>query len=123
MTRSSKSTGLKKRQHMSLQVKLDAALLALGLDPASVDWHHQPALQLRPYEDRDGVRYYTPDELDPRYIVPMGKAAHKERYAFDRHEIDKTRRLEKRQREFRDRLLKKEPGQEKPSRSRWKRRP
>jgi hypothetical protein len=113
---------LKKRQHMSLQVKLDAALIALGLDPASVEWHHQPALQLRPYEDRDGVRHYTPDENDPRYIVPMGKAAHSERYAFDRHEIDKTRRLEEAQREFSRRLLQKAPGDLQPKKSKWPKR-
>lgn len=116
---------VKKRPHMGLQVKLDAALIALGLDPASVDWHHQPALQLRPYKDVDGVRIYTPDANDPHYIIPMGKAAHAERYSFDRHEIDKTRRLEESQRAFRDKILAKEPGcEKKPSRPRWgKRRP
>jgi hypothetical protein len=110
---------VKKRPHMSLRVKLDAALLALGLDPAGVDWHHQPALQLRPYEDRDGVRYYTPDANDPRYIVPMGRPAHDERYAFDRHEIDKTRRLEEQHAEFRQKILTKDPAAPK-KKSRWR---
>jgi hypothetical protein len=112
---------LKKRQHMSLQVKLDAALIALGLDPASVEWHHSPPLQLRPYEDRDGVRYYEPAENDPRHIVPVGRPEHRERTAkIDIPAIAKTKRLEEAHREFRERLLQKDPATEPLPRRSWR---
>lgn len=81
-----------KRPHMPVSVQRDAALIALGLEPATVEWHHEPALGLRPYNAETGT--WTPDANDPRHIIPYGKEAHKARYSEDRKAIDKTRRNE-----------------------------
>jgi hypothetical protein len=55
------------RPHMPLSVKLQAAILQLGLDPACVDFDHDPALGLRPFDKETNV--YTPDANDPRFIT------------------------------------------------------
>jgi hypothetical protein len=79
---------------MPVTVQRDAALIALGFDPATVEWHHSPPLGLRPYDEATGK--YTPDANDPRYIVPMGKAPHRERTAkIDVPAIAKTKQLTK----------------------------
>ena len=99
-----------RRPYMPLSVKLEAALIALGLDPATVEWHHDPPLGVRPFKVVNGKHIYSPDANDPRHITPLGTAAHKERYSHDRYEIDKTRRAEEGEREFIGRLLAKSAG-------------
>jgi len=89
---------MSKRPHMGLRVQRDAALHALGLDPALVEWHHEPPLAIRSYDDETGT--YAPDANDPRHIVPMAKQAHKDRYGADRSAIDKTARNESKWRRF-----------------------
>lgn len=64
----------KYRPHMPLKVKLESALLALGLEPKAVQWDHDPALGLREYDEE--TRIYTPAANDPRYIVPRTIPAH-----------------------------------------------
>lgn len=91
------------RPHMPLKVKLDAALIALGLDPEHVDFHHDPALGLRPYDEETGK--WTPDANDPKHIVPLAKDAHKDRYSGDRQAIDRTRRNGEAEDAFRRKLL------------------
>lgn len=78
---------------MSLQVKLEACLHALGIDPEAVDWHHEPPLGLRPYEEATGL--WTPDANDPKHIVPLAREAHKARFAADNREVKKTARIVK----------------------------
>lgn len=120
-----------KRPHMSIKVKLDACLILLGLDPNDVEWHHEPALELRkkwflhPVHwkkaakggtvlwDSEGHPYITsPDANDPRFIRPMSKAGHKVQTfgtgkprEGDIKTIAHTRRLTKKESEFRQRLL------------------
>lgn len=114
-----------KRPHMPMKVKLDACLILLGFDPDSVEWHHDPALELRPYTviypDTDDVYkakiLYFPDANDPRYIRPMAKEDHK-RQTFgtgkpregDIKTIAHVRRMTKKQKDFRDKMLAKEIG-------------
>lgn len=58
-----------KRRHISLSVKLDACLDALGLLGKPIHWHHSPALSHRPRNAADTD--YEPAELDPRYLRPV----------------------------------------------------
>ena len=60
---------------MSLRVKLDAALIALGLDPRATQFDHDPALGLRPLNE-DGTDT-VPPQLDPKHIVPRSTPAHR----------------------------------------------
>jgi hypothetical protein len=91
-----------KRIRIPLWVKLEAALIALGLDPDAVDWHHEPPLKMRPWTGED----YDPPQLDPRHIVPMPRVNHRQRTATaDIPAIAKTRRVTKAELEFRERLL------------------
>ena len=101
-----------KRPHMPMAVKLNAALIALGLDPASVEWHHEPGLALRPYDAATGK--WTPDANDPRHIVPMGRAAHRERTPRDITAAAKTKRLTKGQELFIALMLSKDGLADKP---------
>ena len=39
-----------KRPYIPLRTRLDAALLQLGLDPATAELHHNPPLALRGYD-------------------------------------------------------------------------
>lgn len=55
------------RPHMPLSVKLQAAILQLGLDPAGVDFDHDPALGLREFDEE--TKTYTPDANDPKFIT------------------------------------------------------
>jgi hypothetical protein len=52
---------------MPLSVKLEAAILQLGLDPACVDFDHDPALGLRLFDEE--TKTYTPGANDPRFIT------------------------------------------------------
>ena len=96
------------RPHMPISVQRDAALIALGLEPGNVDWHHEPALGIRPYDPETGK--WTPDANDPKHIVPLAKDAHKGRYSGDRKAIDKTRRNGEAEEAFRRKLLAKSTG-------------
>lgn len=109
-----------KRPAMPLSVKLAAALLALGIDPDAVDWHHEPPLGIRPFDPATGK--WTPDANDPRHIVPMARADHKARTPADQSRVAKTTRQEKKEAAFRQRLL--GTKQEKrPWKRKWKSRP
>ncbi len=113
-----------KRPHMPVTVQRDAALIALGLDPANVDWHHEPALGIRPYDEETGK--WAPDANDPRHIVPLAREAHAARYSKDRHAVDKTRRNGEAHAEFRQKMLAKTGLDDEPKdvkRWRWPSRP
>lgn len=104
------------RRHMSLQVKLDAALIALGLDPADVDWDHAPSLAMRPVDESTGDT--IPPSNDPRYIVPRARAAHRAKtfgdgspLSGDVQKIRKMQRVEKDYAAFRARVLAKVIGE------------
>lgn len=94
-----------KRKAIPLRVKLDAALIALGLDPKATEFDHDPALGLRPV-NADGDDF-DPPQLDPRHIVPRGCADHRTKTTGtppgqkvvtvangDQHKIAKAKRLE-----------------------------
>jgi len=113
------------RKPIPLKVRLEAALLALGLDPADVEWDHAPALGLRPVNAAGDD--YDPPQHDPLYIVPRPTVRHARKtngdpavpLSGDKAKIAKTKRLEARHAEFRARLLAKDghpPGPAKPSR-------
>lgn len=55
------------RPHMPLSIKLQAAILQLGLDPACVDFDHDPALGLRLFDE--DTKTYTPHANDPKFIT------------------------------------------------------
>lgn len=105
---------------MPLAVKLASALYALGLDPANVDFDHQPPLGMRPKNPETGETVPAPN--DPRYIVPLARAAHKAK-TFGNHvplsgdvqKIKKIQRIEKDQAAFRARLLAKDAGEASPA--------
>lgn len=98
------------RPHMSLQTKLEAALIALGMEPRLVEWHHEPPLQLRVWCPVKGDT--IPAANDPRHIVPVIRDEHRERSAkLDVPAIAKTRRLSDEQEELRRRLTAKAPGE------------
>jgi len=92
-----------KRPHMTLRVQRDAALWALGLDPANVDFHHDPLLAARPINPETGDT--IPPANDPRHITPMAREAHKARTPQDIKTVAKVKRLEKKEAEFRAKLL------------------
>jgi hypothetical protein len=60
------------RPHMPLSVKLEAAILQLGLDPKSVDFDHDPALGLRVFDET--TKTYSPDANDPKFITIRSRA-------------------------------------------------
>ncbi len=110
------------RPHMPLSVKLDACLILLGLAPRAVQWDHDPALELRQWDDAAGD--YVPAANDPHHIVPREPAEHKLKTTGRRGESDlsisfngdasriaKTNRLAPEHEAFRRTLLTKEPGQ------------
>jgi hypothetical protein len=98
---------------MSLTVKLHAALIALGLDPDNVDWHHSPALGLRRWDEATGD--YDPPANDPRRIVPMARTTHHERTAaVDIPAVAKAKRVTAAHDAFRARILAKSIGDDPP---------
>jgi len=108
-----------KRSAIPLGVKLRSALIALGLDPDHVEWHHEPPLKLRPWTGTD----YDPPANDPAHIVPMAKVEHRERTAAaDIPAIAKVRRVTKAELSFRERVLARWAGEPKPP-SKWRSRP
>lgn len=114
---------------MPLSVKLEAAILQLGLNPSDVEYHHSPPLGLREYDETTGL--YTPDENDAKHIVIMSGQAHKLQTSGrvglkgsvvdgDTHKIAKAKRGAKKEEEFRRRLLAKEPGAPVKKKSKYK---
>lgn len=98
------------RKSIPLSVKVQAALIALGIDPSAVDWHHEPPLAMRPVNPKTGDT--EPPANDPRHIVPLARADHKARtfgthvpLSGDVQKIKKLRRVEKKAEAFRARLL------------------
>lgn len=89
------------RPHMPLSVKLQAAILQLGLDPTAVDFDHDPALGLRVFDP--ATKTYTPDANDPKFITVRARSEDHKVKTFgngattagsDIHRIAKTKRLE-----------------------------
>jgi hypothetical protein len=90
------------RPHMPLSVKLQAAILQLGLDPARVDFDHNPALGLREFDE--ATKTYTPDANDPKFITVLERGEdHRIKTSgtpatsagSDIHRIAKSKRLAK----------------------------
>lgn len=81
------------RPHMPLSVKLDSALIALGLEPGNVDFDHCPALRLRAFDPETGE--YNPPANDPRFIVPREREDHRDKTKGDAKQIASQRRSEK----------------------------
>ncbi len=94
------------RPYIPVERKIRAALRAAGIDPDQpYEWHHDPPIQLRPWDPF--IFDTVPAVQDDRYIVPLQKAAHRERTAKrDIPEIAKTKRLAKKQEAFRSKMLK-----------------
>src|ERR1700749_4999245 len=95
---------------MPLKVKLQAALIALGLDPDDVDFDHVPPLVMRPINPETGDT--IPPANDPRYIVPLSRAVHRAKtfgdhvpLSGDVSKIAKMKRVGTKETEFRARLL------------------
>ncbi len=119
---------MSKRRHISLRIGLDAALLQLGLDPATAECDHHPALGFR---ERTEDGRYLPDERDPRYLVWRASEAHAEKTFGtkattangDLHRIAKSKRLAREEADFRARLLAKSPGEKRRPKGRIPSRP
>ena len=108
-----------KRRHISLAVKLSACLDALGLLGQEIEWEHTVPLGLRIFDPATGK--YDPDEMDPRYLRPMGKADHSVKtrgtsvpLSGDVSKISKLKRVERNEADFRARLLAKDAGEPPP---------
>lgn len=118
------------RPYMSTKVKLEAALRALGLTLETVDWDHDPPIQMRVWVPEKGDT--EPAANDPAHIVPRHREDHRRKTSGgatkakaqgDVTEIAKTKRLAESQEEFRRRLLAKEPGDKPERKSKWPSRP
>jgi hypothetical protein len=102
------------RRPLPLSVKLSVALRALGVKETEIDWSHEPALQLRAYDERD----YSPAQHDPGFIFIRRKAEHAA-ITFkdngtgrgDLTAIAHVKRLGRKEEEFRRRLLAKDSGE------------
>jgi hypothetical protein len=101
---------------MPLSVKLQACLWLLGFRGGdAIEWDHDPALALRAVRDDGSL---DPPANDPRYIVPRSRTAHREKTSgtaatsagSDIHLIAKIKRIQKKEEEFRRRLLGKAEG-------------
>jgi hypothetical protein len=125
-----------KRPHIPLKIQLEVALRQLGLDPKHVRLDHHPPLQQRiHYDVLGGKIIYDPDANNPRYMQWLSTEAHAEKTTGrrgtsklskrggDLSEIAKTKRLERSQKEFRDRLLNKGEAEAEPRKRRaWPKR-
>jgi hypothetical protein len=116
------------RKHLPLSTKLRAALHCLGLDPDSVEWHHEPPLAMRPLDPETGDT--IPAELDWRHLVPLSREDHKVQtfgtaapLSGDVSKISKLKRVEKKAAAFRERLMAKTAGESQPKKSRFPSRP
>ena len=66
---------VKRRKHISLQAKLDAALYQLGLDPKTAQLDHSPALVFREWDD--ATQDTIPPASDPRYLRWLSSEDHR----------------------------------------------
>lgn len=108
------------RPHMPLSVKLEATLRWFGVDPASVQFDHDPALGLRVWDPVAGDT--IPPANDPNHIRPKFIETHRDKTSgkktrtsgrgADVTEIARTRKAADGQRAFVARLLAK--GTEEP---------
>lgn len=103
-----------RRKHISMGVKLHAALLLLGFTDeeiaGGIAWDHDPPLALRFVDPETGR--LTPDANDPHHLQPLRTAEHRTKtsgrrgekrstsYGSDAHAIAKVRRNEKANAEF-----------------------
>lgn len=100
-----------KRSHIGLGIKLQAALLQLGLDPKTAELDHDPALGLRPFSTVTGE--YIPAENDPRYLVWRDPVGHRKKTSgtkatsagSDVHLIAKSKRLVRKQAAHKAKLI------------------
>ena len=100
---------------MPVSVQRDAALIALGLEPGNVEFHHQPILETRPYvDDEDGRRHYSPAANDPRHIIPMAREAHRARTPADISTVAKVKRIDKKEARHRAIMAAKDSLEDKP---------
>jgi hypothetical protein len=114
------------RKNIPLIIKLAVALRQLGFAKGErVDFDHDPALALRPWDDE--TQDYVPPQHDPEYIVIRTEPAHDKKtngngatsYGSDKHAIAKVDRLSEAEEAFRRRLLaKSDPDIEAPRRPR-----
>lgn len=113
------------RKHISMRLQRDVALLMLGLDPATAELDHTPALARR--KVNAALNDYDPPQLDPRYLKWLMPAEHKEKTFgtkattanSDIWAIAKSKRLRHEQEDFCRRMLAKEPGQDARPESKW----
>lgn len=115
------------RPTVPMRAQRDAALYALGLDPATAELDHNPALGLRYRDPVTGQ--YEPPANDPRYLVWRAPADHACKTFKDNGTgrgdltaIAKVRRLSKDAEAFRGRLLAKEGKDPELKKSRWPKR-
>ena len=100
------------RKAIPLGVKLAVALRQLGFAKGErVDFDHDPALALRPWDDEK--QDFFPPQHDPEYIVIRTEPAHDRKtngsdvtsYGSDKHAIAKVDRVGEAEEAFRRRLL------------------
>lgn len=117
------------RRKIPDRVKLAVALKQLGITVTEIQWDHDPPLQLRVWDGTDTV----PPANDPNHIRILLISDHRKKTSggpakatgrgSDQTEIARTRRLSKRQEEFRSTLLAKEPGVRTAPKKSWPKRP
>ncbi len=116
------------RRRIPIGVKLHSALLLLGYSDeqiaSGIQWDHFPAITLRSFDEATGQ--LVPAVNDPHYIRPLLKPAHDVKTfgpggerritsaGGDIHAAAHTRRLGRKEAEFRARLLAKATGTEPP---------
>ena len=106
------------RKPIPLAVKLQVIVNQRGLSPsgepldavgAGIEFDHRPCLSEREYDaERDET---IPAANDPAFIVALSAAAHHSISGADNIRIRKVARLRKKEVEFRETLLRKQPGQ------------
>ncbi len=130
----SADTDQRRRKTIPLLVKLQVALRELGYRIEEVQWDHTPPLALREWDPvaRDTV----PPANCPEHIQILSISAHKLKTTGRRGESDlsisfdgdvsriaKAKSIADSERAYRDRLLRKEPGQPREKSTRWGKRP
>jgi hypothetical protein len=66
-------SNLPKRRRVPLKTQLEVALRQLGLNPATAELDHAPALQLRPIAAGEWV----PHQHDPNHLIWLDKEVHR----------------------------------------------
>jgi len=113
------------RKELPLSLKLAVALRMLGLKSEEVQFDHDPALGIRPWNDEK--QDFVPPQHDPEWIVIRRKPEHGNKtnggaatsYGSDKHAIAKIDRVSEAEEAFRRRLLaKSDPDIDAPERPR-----